>query len=119
MRCVQGPNLPGLMCADGMAELFKTTARAVVKLPAGVEPAEVAALADAGLTAYHAVKKAVPALGPGSSAVAVGVGGLGHIGIQCLRAMTSAQVVAVDTSEDALKLPLNCGAAGPSSSPAS
>ena len=98
------------MCAGGMAELFKTTARAVVKLPAGVQPAEVAALADAGLTAYHAVRKAVPALGPGSSAVAVGAGGLGHIGIQCLKAMTAAQVIAVDTSEEALKLALSCGA---------
>lgn len=110
MRCVQGPNLPGLMCAGGMAELFKTTARAVVKLPAGVQPAEVAALADAGLTAYHAVRKAVPAMGPGRSAAAVGAGGLGHIGIQCLKAMTAAQVIAVDTSEEALKLALSCGA---------
>ena len=110
MRCVQGPNLPGLMCAGGMAELFKTTARAVVKLPVGVPPAEVAALADAGLTAYHAVRKAVTALGPGTSAVAVGAGGLGHIGIQCLKAMTAAQVIAVDTSEEALKLALSCGA---------
>jgi len=98
------------MCAGGMAELFKTSARAVVKLGAGVEPAEVAALADAGLAAYHAVKKAIPALGPGSFAVAVGAGGLGHIGIQCLKAMTSAQVIAVDTSEDALKLALDRGA---------
>jgi NAD+-dependent secondary alcohol dehydrogenase Adh1 len=98
------------MCAGGMAELFKTSARAIVKLPASAAPAEVAALADAGLTAYHAVSKAIPALGPGSSAVAVGAGGLGHIGIQCLKAMTSAQVIAVDTSEDALKLALNCGA---------
>jgi len=110
MRCVTGPNLPGLMCAGGMAELFKTNARAIVKLGASAEPAEVAALADAGLTAYHAVKKAVPGLGPGSFAVAVGAGGLGHIGIQCLKAMTPAQVIAVDTSEDVLKLALSCGA---------
>ena len=110
MRCVTGPNLPGLMCAGGMAELFKTNARAIVKLGAGAAPAEAAALADAGLTAYHAVKKAVPGLGPGSFAVAVGAGGLGHIGIQCLKAMTPAQVIAVDTSEDALKLALSCGA---------
>ena len=110
MRCARGPNLPGLMCAGGMAELFKTSARAIVKLPAGTEPAQVAALADAGLTANHAVSKAVPALGPGSSAVVVGAGGLGHIGIQCLMAMTSAQVIAVDTNEDALKLALACGA---------
>ena len=56
-------------------------------------------------TAYHAVRKAVPALGPGWTAVAVGAGGLGHIGIQCLKAMTPAQVIAVDTSEDALNWP--------------
>jgi NAD+-dependent secondary alcohol dehydrogenase Adh1 len=98
------------MCAGGMAELFKTSARAVVKLGPNAGPAEVAALADAGLSAYHAVNKAIPALDPGSFAVTVGVGGLGHIGVQCLKAMTSAQVVAVDTSEDALKLALDCGA---------
>ena len=43
-----------------MADLFKTSARAIVKLPADAEPAQLAALADAGLTAYHAVNKAVP-----------------------------------------------------------
>jgi NAD+-dependent secondary alcohol dehydrogenase Adh1 len=110
MRCARGPNIPGLMCAGGMAELFKTSARAVVKLGPSAGPAEVAALADAGLSACHAVNKAIPALDPGSFAVTVGVGGLGHIGVQCLKAMTSAQVIAVDTSEDALKLALDCGA---------
>ena len=110
MRCTSGPSLPGLMCAGGMAELFKTRARAVVKLAPEAAPAEVAALADAGLTAYHAVRKAVPDLGAGSFAVAVGAGGLGHIGIQCLKAMTPASVIAVDTSEEALKLAGSWGA---------
>ena len=110
MRCTSGPSLPGLMCAGGMAELFKTRARAVVKLAPEAAPAEVAALADAGLTAYHAVRKAVPELGPGTAAVAVGAGGLGHIGIQCLKAMTPASVIAVDTSEEALKLAGSWGA---------
>ena len=50
--------------------------------------ASIAALADAGLTAIHAVKKAIPVLGPGTRAVVIGAGGLGHIGIQCLKAMT-------------------------------
>ena len=63
MRCTRGPSLPGLMRPGGMAELFKTSVRAVVKLAPGAAPAEVAALADAGLTAYHAVRKAVPDLG--------------------------------------------------------
>ncbi|HYB85297.1 MAG TPA: NAD(P)-dependent alcohol dehydrogenase [Streptosporangiaceae bacterium] len=110
MRCVRGPRLPGLTRAGGMAEFLTTNERAIVKLGAGTEPAGLAALADGGLSAYHAVRKAVSALEPGSSAVAVGAGGLGHIGIQCLKAMTPAQVIAVDTSEDALKLALDCGA---------
>jgi len=110
MRCTRGPNIPGLICAGGMAELFRTRARAIVKLGASTEPAEVAALADAGVTAYHAVKKATPGLGAGSFAAAVGIGGLGHIGIQCLKAMTAASVIAVDTSEEALKLASDCGA---------
>jgi NAD+-dependent secondary alcohol dehydrogenase Adh1 len=110
MRCARGPNIPGLMCDGGMAELFKTSARAIVTLGATAQPAELAALADAGLTAYHAVKKAIPALDPGSVAVAVGIGGLGHIGIQCLKAVTPAQVIAVDPSEEALKLASDCGA---------
>ena len=70
---------PGIDTDGGMAELIKTSARSVVKLGAGVEPAAVAALADAGLTAYHAVKKAVPLLHPGTTCVVMGAGGLGHI----------------------------------------
>lgn len=61
----------------------KTSARSVVKLDRGLEPAAVAALADAGLTAIHAVKKMIPLLHPGATAVVIGAGGLGHIGLQC------------------------------------
>jgi NAD+-dependent secondary alcohol dehydrogenase Adh1 len=82
----------------------------VVKLAAGIEPAAVAALADAGLTAYHAVKKAVPLLHPGSTCVVVGAGGLGHIGIQCLRAMTATRIVVLDPNEAALALTGDWGA---------
>jgi NAD+-dependent secondary alcohol dehydrogenase Adh1 len=70
----------------------------------------VAALADAGLTAYHAVKKAAPILCPGTSAVVLGAGGLGHIGIQSLKALTAAQVIVVDRSAAALELARTCGA---------
>jgi NAD+-dependent secondary alcohol dehydrogenase Adh1 len=110
MRCAKGPILPGLTCDGGMAELVKTRARAIVKLPASAVPADLAALADAGLSAYHAVAKAVPALDPGSVVAVIGAGGLGHIGIQCIKAMTSARVIAVDTSDEALELAMDCGA---------
>ena len=91
---------PGIDTDGGMAELIKTSARSVVKLRAGVEPAAVAALADAGLTAYHAVKKAVPLLYPGSTCVVMGAGGLGHIGIQALRATVSYTHLTLPTNRE-------------------
>jgi NAD+-dependent secondary alcohol dehydrogenase Adh1 len=101
---------PGISTNGGFAELLKTNARAVVKLAPGVEPKDVAAHADAGLTAYHAVKKAAGLLYPGTTAVVIGAGGLGHIGIQTLKVLTAARVVVVDRSEGSLELARECGA---------
>jgi NAD+-dependent secondary alcohol dehydrogenase Adh1 len=109
MHCASGA-FPGIDADGGFAELLKTGARSVVKLDPQVRPQDVAALADAGLTAYHAVKKAVPILYPGTSAVVLGAGGLGHIGIQSLKALTAAQVIVVDRSAAALELARTCGA---------
>jgi NAD+-dependent secondary alcohol dehydrogenase Adh1 len=101
---------PGIGMDGGMAELLRTSARSVVKLAPGTQPADVAALADAGLTAYHAVKKAAPLLFPGSTCVVMGAGGLGHIGIQCLRALTATRIVVLDPSDAALTLAADWGA---------
>ncbi|MCU1613873.1 MAG: Alcohol dehydrogenase GroES domain protein [Frankiales bacterium] len=110
MHC-ENAFFPGLDGHDGgMAEYLRTTARACVKLDPGTNPADVAALADAGITAYHAVRKAVPLLHPGTTAVVQGAGGLGHIGIQCLTALTGTRVVVVDKNPDALKLAGEIGA---------
>jgi NAD+-dependent secondary alcohol dehydrogenase Adh1 len=101
---------PGLNTDGGMADFLKTGARAVVKIDPSLQPADVAALADAGLTAYHAVRKAVPDLYPGTNAVVIGAGGLGHIGIQALKALTATNVIVVDRNPDALKLAQEIGA---------
>jgi NAD+-dependent secondary alcohol dehydrogenase Adh1 len=103
---------PGLDGHDGgMAEYLRTTARACVKLDPGTDPADVAALADAGITAYHAVRKALPLLHPGTTAVVQGAGGLGHIGIQCLAALSATRIIVVDRNPDALALAEKIGAA--------
>jgi NAD+-dependent secondary alcohol dehydrogenase Adh1 len=106
----QGAELSGLTRDGGFAELVSTSARAVLALDPRVEPVDVAALADGGLSAYHAVRKATPALEPGSTAVVIGAGGLGHLGIQCLGALTPAQIIVVDRNPEALKLAEQCGA---------
>jgi NAD+-dependent secondary alcohol dehydrogenase Adh1 len=52
----------------------------------------------------------VPVLTPGTRAVVIGAGGLGHIGVQCLKAMTAAEIIVVDPSEKALALAGELGA---------
>ncbi len=106
----ESSTFPGISADGGMAEYLLTNARSVLKLAPGLEPADVAALADAGLTAYHAVRKAVPLLRPGSHVVNIGAGGLGHIGVQCLLAMTAAEITVVDRNEGALALARDLGA---------
>jgi NAD+-dependent secondary alcohol dehydrogenase Adh1 len=101
---------PGISVDGGFADLLKTSARSVVKLDPSLEPKDIAALADAGLTAIHAVKKAAEILHPGSRAVVIGAGGLGHIGIQCLKAMTPAEIIVLDPSEKARALAGEIGA---------
>jgi NAD+-dependent secondary alcohol dehydrogenase Adh1 len=109
MHCEQS-TFPGLSTDGGMAEYLRTSARSCVKLDPATQPKDVAALADAGITAYHAVRKAIPLLYPGTTAVVIGAGGLGHIGIQCLAALTATRIVVVDRSPDALKLAEQLGA---------
>ena len=110
MHC-ENSEFPGLANRDGgMAEYLLTTARACVKLDPQTQPKDVAALADAGITAYHAVRKAIPLLYPGTTCVVMGAGGLGHIGIQCLAALTATRIIVVDRNPDALKLAEQLGA---------
>ncbi|GAA4698124.1 NAD(P)-dependent alcohol dehydrogenase [Pseudonocardia yuanmonensis] len=101
---------PGIDTNGGYAEYLRTSARSVVKLDDALEPADVAALADAGLTAYHAAAKAARRLGPRDTCVVIGAGGLGHIGIQVLKASTPARIVVVDRNPDAVKLAESIGA---------
>ncbi|MEU0514241.1 NAD(P)-dependent alcohol dehydrogenase [Amycolatopsis sp. NPDC006125] len=109
MHC-ENSVFPGIDSDGGMAEYLLTSARACIKLDPSTQPADVAALADAGITAYHAVRKAVPQLYPGTVCVVNGAGGLGHIGIQSLRALTAATVVVVDRNAEALELAAELGA---------
>ena len=109
MHCVNS-EFPGLSRDGGMAEYLLTSARACIKLDPQTQPKDVAALADAGITAYHAVRKAMPLLYPGTTCVVIGAGGLGHIGIQCLAALTATTIIVVDQNPEALKLAEQLGA---------
>ncbi|MCZ2838207.1 NAD(P)-dependent alcohol dehydrogenase [Modestobacter sp. VKM Ac-2985] len=106
----ENSQFPGIDSDGGYAEYLKTTARSVVRIDDSLEPADVAALADAGLTAYHAVAKAARRLRPGFRCVMIGAGGLGHIGIQVLKALSPAELIVVDRNPEAVKLAESIGA---------
>ncbi len=120
-RCAQGrenlcreagraamPPAPGLGPAGGMADYVTVPGRAFVSTD--IDPVRAAPLADAGLTSQHAIDTAREHLVPGATAVVLGVGGLGHVGLQILRALAPVRVVAVDTDPDARALAARLGA---------
>jgi NAD+-dependent secondary alcohol dehydrogenase Adh1 len=109
MHCERG-QFSGLTRDGGFAEYVLVDERSLLELPPGVEPADVAPHADAGITAYHAVKKLLPRLEPGSTAAVIGIGGVGHIALQLVRALGSARVVAIDTDERRRRLARELGA---------
>ncbi|MCU1607526.1 MAG: Alcohol dehydrogenase GroES domain protein [Modestobacter sp.] len=106
----ENSKFPGIDTDGGYAEYLKTSARSCVTIDESLEPADVAALADAGLTAYHAAAKAARRLRAGDRCVVIGAGGLGHIGIQVMHAISPAQLIVVDRNPDAVKLALSIGA---------
>lgn len=105
-----GGAFPGIDSNGGYAELLKTGERALIKLPQTLAPKDVAPYADAGLTAYHVAKKAAAHLLPGQYAAVIGAGGLGHIGIQVLKALCAAEIIVIDRSDLALGLAKESGA---------
>jgi NAD+-dependent secondary alcohol dehydrogenase Adh1 len=109
MYCANGI-FPGLNADGGFAEYLRTSERSCIKLEGGLEPKDVAPYADAGITAYRAAKKAAAHLPPGTRVAVIGTGGLGHIGLQSLKALCSAEVIAIDTSDAALELAGRVGA---------
>ncbi|MFI5798981.1 NAD(P)-dependent alcohol dehydrogenase [Streptomyces sp. NPDC051677] len=102
----------GLGRDGGMADLLLVPSGRLLVPVGDLAAVQAAPLSDAGLTAYHAVATVRRALGddPAASVIVLGVGGLGHLAVQILRATTNAQVLAVDVREAALALAEECGA---------
>jgi propanol-preferring alcohol dehydrogenase len=100
----------GLGLDGGMAPWMLVPSDRLLVPLGDLDPAEAAPLTDAGLTPYHAIKRSLPLLLPGSTAVAIGAGGLGHMAIQFLKALSPATVIAVDQRKEALQLAAEVGA---------
>jgi propanol-preferring alcohol dehydrogenase len=100
----------GLGRDGGLADYMVVPSPRLMVPLGDLDPVAAAPLADAALTPYHAIRRALPRLRAGAGAVVIGVGGLGHVAIQLLRALTSCHIVAVDRRDEALELAARDGA---------
>ncbi|WP_327142064.1 NAD(P)-dependent alcohol dehydrogenase [Nocardia sp. NBC_01327] len=103
------PPCPGLTLEGGMAEYVRIPATSFVPI-GDLDFLQAAPVADAALTAYHAIRGARDVLRPGGTALAIGIGGLGHVAVQILRAISGVRVIAVDVAQEKLDLAATCGA---------
>src|ERR1700720_671265 len=93
----------GLGFDGGLAEYVVVESRFAVPM-GDFDPVLAAPLTDAGLTTYTAIKPALPSLVPGTTALVIGVGGLGLLAVQFLRTLCGARVIAVDNDKTLLEL---------------
>lgn len=107
--CLSGWKGRGYGEDGGLAEYLLAPARQVVPI-GSLSPRQAAPLTDAGSTSYHAVKKVLPKLVPGSTAVVIGVGGLGSYAVQYLRQLSGARIIAVDNVPERLEVASRLGA---------
>jgi propanol-preferring alcohol dehydrogenase len=107
--CLNSKLEPGIGLDGGLAEYMTIPAEALIPLKT-LPPWQAAPLTDAGLTSYAAINRVIHTLLPGSTAVVIGIGGLGHMAVTILKAICAARVIAVDTNAQALALARDMGA---------
>lgn len=100
----------GLGHDGGLAEFMLIPSERYLLPARGVLPADLAPLTDAGLTVFHAIRPYISRLEHGGKAVVIGVGGLGHVAIQLLRAIGDVHITALDTRPAARELAGRLGA---------
>ena len=107
--CVDSWHGRGFGLDGGLASHLVVARRDIVPLGA-LAPDQAAPLTDAGATSYHAVRRVLPKLRPGSTAVVIGVGGLGGYAVQWLRMLSPARIVAVESRPERLAVATQLGA---------
>lgn len=100
----------GLGHPGGLAEAMIVPAARFLVPARGVDPVLCAPLADAGLTAYHAIREYRELIDSGSVCLVVGIGGLGHLAVQILREFGAGRIVAIDNRPAALAQARRLGA---------
>ncbi|KAI9833266.1 MAG: hypothetical protein M1826_000179 [Phylliscum demangeonii] len=97
----------GLTRNGGYAEYMILRSEAAVRIPADMDPAECAPLLCAGVTVFNSIRHMGAV--PGSIVAVQGLGGLGHLAVQCAARM-GYRVVAISSGSDKKDFALKLGA---------
>jgi D-arabinose 1-dehydrogenase-like Zn-dependent alcohol dehydrogenase len=104
--CQQG-QIPGISYDGGHAEYMLAPAVALARIPDGLSAAEAAPLMCAGITTFNALRNS--GARAGDLVAVLGVGGLGHLGVQ-FAARSGFRTVAVARGKDKEALARQLGA---------
>jgi len=104
--CSEG-GISGVTRDGGHAEYMAARSEALAKVPEALESVDAAPMMCAGVTTFNALRHTDA--GPGDTVAVVGVGGLGHLGVQ-YASESGFETIAVSTSSDKEKLATDLGA---------
>lgn len=99
--------IPGLNCDGGYADEMVAPANALVRIPEDLSVEDAAPLLCAGVTTYNSLRNS--GARPGDTVAVVGIGGLGHLGVQ-FAAKMGFRTVAVARGADKETLARQLGA---------
>lgn len=99
--------ISGVTCDGGYADYMAIPAQALAAIPDALSSAEAAPLLCAGITTFNALRKSDAR--PGDLVAILGMGGLGHLGVQ-FAAKMGFRTVAIARGEDKAKFAQELGA---------
>jgi D-arabinose 1-dehydrogenase-like Zn-dependent alcohol dehydrogenase len=108
MRCTN-MSIPGVTADGGYADHVLVDAHALAAIPVELSAVEAAPLMCAGVTTFNALRHS--GAGPGDLVAILGLGGLGHLGVQ-FAAKAGYRTVVIARGEDKRALALELGAIG-------
>lgn len=106
IKC-QNMGIPGVTMDGGYADYVVVPATALAALPDGMTASAAAPLMCAGVTTYNALR--ATGARPGDTVAVLGLGGLGHLGVQYARKM-GFRTVAIARGADKADLAVELGA---------
>lgn len=103
VTCQVAPQIPGITIDGGYSEYMIAHAGTLALIPDKLTPVEAAPLMCAGITTYNSLRNS--GARPGDVVAVLGVGGLGHLGVQ-FAAKMGFHTVAIDLCAILVPLPV-------------